>query len=193
MFVPVCDRPSVAEPTEAQDRAVMETKSAAIHRKMLMPASQLPITGSAHKAANGRRPLAAATGTAPSARVRRPRVARRARGRSAAGWILPRGLHAAGRDRRHRATRTRPSVYDLLFQAAAETMLTIAADPKHLGARIGITAVLHTWGSAMTHHPHVHMIVPGGGISLDGRRWIASRPASCCRCACSASCSGGCS
>ncbi len=55
-------------------------------------------------------------------------------------------------------------IYDLLFKASAETMLTIAADPKHLGARIGITAVLHTWGSAMTHHPHVHMIVPGGGI-----------------------------
>ncbi len=68
-------------------------------------------------------------------------------------------------------------VYDLLFRAAAETMLTIAADPKHLGARIGITAVLHTWGSALAHHPHVHMIVPGGGIALDGSRWIASRPA----------------
>ena len=68
-------------------------------------------------------------------------------------------------------------VYDLLFKAASETMLTIAADPKHLGARIGITAVLHTWGSAMTHHPHVHMIVPGGGIAPDGSRWISSRPA----------------
>ncbi|MER8842841.1 IS91 family transposase [Mesorhizobium sp. M0913] len=68
-------------------------------------------------------------------------------------------------------------VYDLLFKAAAETMLTIATDPKHLGARIGITAVLHTWGSAMTHHPHVHMIVPGGGIAPDGSRWISSRPA----------------
>ena len=67
-------------------------------------------------------------------------------------------------------------VYDLLFKASAETMLTIAADPKHLGARIGLTAVLHTWGSAMTHHPHVHMIVPGGGISLDGKRWIDCRP-----------------
>ena len=55
--------------------------------------------------------------------------------------------------------------------------MTIAADPKHLGARIGITAVLHTWGSAMTHHPHVHMIVPGGGISPDGMRWIGARPA----------------
>jgi hypothetical protein len=67
-------------------------------------------------------------------------------------------------------------VYDLLFKAAAETMLTIAADPQHLGARIGITAVLHTWGSALTHHPHVHMIVPGGGIAPDGSRWISSRP-----------------
>ena len=68
-------------------------------------------------------------------------------------------------------------VYDLLFRAASETMLTIAADPRHLGARIGITAVLHTWGSAMTHHPHVHMIVPGGGIAADGTRWVSSRPA----------------
>jgi hypothetical protein len=65
-------------------------------------------------------------------------------------------------------------VYDLLMKAAAETTLEIAADPKRLGARIGITAVLHTWGSAMTHHPHVHMIVPGGGVSDDGTRWIAS-------------------
>src|SRR5438477_5007268 len=67
-------------------------------------------------------------------------------------------------------------IYDLLFKASAETMITIAADPKHLGARIGITAVLHTWGSAMTHHPHVHMIVPGGGISLNDERWVACRP-----------------
>ena len=67
-------------------------------------------------------------------------------------------------------------IYDLLFKAAAETTLTIAADPKHLGARIGFTAVLHTWGSAMTHHPHVHMIVPGGGLSPDNTRWIACRP-----------------
>ena len=67
-------------------------------------------------------------------------------------------------------------IYDLLMKAAAETTLTIAADPKHLGARIGITAVLHTWGSALTHHPHVHMIVPGGGLSEDGARWVSSRP-----------------
>ena len=75
------------------------------------------------------------------------------------------------------AWKNKAVVYDLLFRAASETMMTIAADPKHLGARIGITAVLHTWGSAMTHHPHVHMIVPGGGFSLDGSRWISSRRA----------------
>jgi hypothetical protein len=66
-------------------------------------------------------------------------------------------------------------VYDLLMKAAAETTLTIAADPKRLGARSGVTAVLHTWGSALTHHPHVHMIVPGGGLSLDGARWVTAR------------------
>ena len=67
-------------------------------------------------------------------------------------------------------------IYDLLFKASAETLTTIAADPKHLGARVGITSVLHTWGSALTHHPHVHMIVPGGGISFDGKSWISCRP-----------------
>src|SRR6266702_2403640 len=67
-------------------------------------------------------------------------------------------------------------IYDILFKASAETLTTIAADPKHLGARVGITSVLHTWGSALTHHPHVHMIVPGGGISPDGERWVACRP-----------------
>ena len=65
-------------------------------------------------------------------------------------------------------------IYDLLMKASAETTLAIAADPKRLGAKIGITAVLHTWGSAMTHHPHVHMIVPGGGLSEDGSRWIGA-------------------
>lgn len=75
------------------------------------------------------------------------------------------------------AFQNKAAVYDLLLRAASETMLTIAADPRHLGARIGITAVLHTWGSALTHHPHVHMVVPGGGIAPDGSRWISSRPA----------------
>ena len=74
------------------------------------------------------------------------------------------------------AYHNKAAIYGLLFTAAAEAVLTIAADPKRLGARIGITAVLHSWGSAMTHHPHVHMIVPGGGISLDGTRWVSSRP-----------------
>lgn len=67
-------------------------------------------------------------------------------------------------------------VYRLLFDVAAETLRTIAADPKHLGAKIGATLVLHTWGSALTHHPHVHGIVPGGGLSLDGERWVACKP-----------------
>jgi hypothetical protein len=67
-------------------------------------------------------------------------------------------------------------VYDLLFRTAADTLLTIAADPRHLGARIGLTAVLHTWGSALTHHPHIHVVVPGGGLAPDGSRWIACKP-----------------
>ena len=74
------------------------------------------------------------------------------------------------------AYQNKAAVYALLFKAAAETLITIAADPRRLGARIGLTAVLHTWGSAMTHHPHVHCVVPGGGISLDGKSWIACRP-----------------
>ncbi len=74
------------------------------------------------------------------------------------------------------AYQNKRAVYDLLMRASAETTLTIAADPKHLGARIGITSVLHTWGSAMPHHPHVHMIVPGGGLSADGSEWIPCRP-----------------
>ena len=67
-------------------------------------------------------------------------------------------------------------IYDLLFELAAETLRTIAADAKHLGAHIGVTLVLHTWGSALTHHPHVHGIVAGGGLSLDGERWVACKP-----------------
>jgi hypothetical protein len=66
-------------------------------------------------------------------------------------------------------------IYDALFKAASETLLGIAADPKHLGAKIGVTMVLHSWGSALTHHPHVHCIVPGGGLSPDGQCWISCR------------------
>src|SRR5947209_2332143 len=74
------------------------------------------------------------------------------------------------------AYQNKPVIYDLLFKTSAEALVTIAADPKHLGARVGVTSVLHTWGSALTHHPHVHMIVPGGGVSLDGKRWVSCRP-----------------
>ena len=68
------------------------------------------------------------------------------------------------------------ALYGLLFKASAQTLMTIAVDPKRLGARVGITSVLHTWGSALTHHPHIHMIVPGGGLSPDGTRWVACKP-----------------
>jgi Putative transposase/Transposase zinc-binding domain len=74
------------------------------------------------------------------------------------------------------AYQNKARLYGLLLKAAAETLTTIAADPKHLGARIGVTAVLHSWGQTLDHHPHVHCIVPAGGISLDGGRWIACRP-----------------
>lgn len=68
------------------------------------------------------------------------------------------------------------AVYRLLFKASAEMVMTIAADPKRMGARVGMTSVLHTWGSALTHHPHIHMIVPGGGLLRDGTKWVACRP-----------------
>jgi len=67
-------------------------------------------------------------------------------------------------------------VYGILFTAAAETLRVIAADPKHLGAEIGLVAVLHTWGQNLHHHPHVHCVVPGGGPSVDRTRWIGCRP-----------------
>ena len=81
----------------------------------------------------------------------------------AARRVAPTGVGAV-------AFQNKAVIYDLLFKASSETLLTIAADPKRLGVKIGFTSVLQTWGSAMTHHPHVHMIVPGGGISLDGKR-----------------------
>lgn len=74
------------------------------------------------------------------------------------------------------AYQNKTTIYDILFKASAETLITLAADPKHLGAPVGVTSVLHTWGSALTHHPHVQMIVPGGGISSDGSKWVSCRP-----------------
>jgi hypothetical protein len=84
-------------------------------------------------------------------------------------FTLPAAIGAA-------AYQNKAAVYGLLFTAAAEALTTIAADPKHLGAAIGVTAVLHTWGQNLDHHPHVHCIVPGGGVSLDGTRWVPCRP-----------------
>ena len=74
------------------------------------------------------------------------------------------------------AKQNKAVVYGLLFEAAAETLKTIAADPRHLGCEIGMTMVLHTWGQTLTYHPHVHCIVPGGGLSADGGTWVACRP-----------------
>ena len=74
------------------------------------------------------------------------------------------------------AFQNKQAVYGILFHAAAETLRTIAADPQHLGARVGFFCVLHTWGQNLLHHPHLHCVVPGGGISLDGRRWVSCRP-----------------
>jgi Putative transposase/Transposase zinc-binding domain len=74
------------------------------------------------------------------------------------------------------AYQNKAPVYDILFRVTAETLRTIAADPKHLGAEIGFIAILHTWGQNLLHHPHLHCVVPGGGISPDGQRWIACRP-----------------
>jgi hypothetical protein len=89
--------------------------------------------------------------------------------------LLPRRLHGAGRGCRHRLPE-QAGVYDILFHAAAETLRRIAADPAHLGAEIGFLGVLHTWGQTLLHHPHLHCLVPGGGISPDGSRWVACRP-----------------
>ena len=73
------------------------------------------------------------------------------------------------------ALQNKAVVYDILFKTAAETIRTIGADPKHLGAETGMIAILHTWGQTLTHHPHVHCLVPGGGLASDGR-WVACRP-----------------
>ena len=91
------------------------------------------------------------------------------------------------------AYQNKAKVYGLLFKAAAETLTTIAADRKHLGAKIGVVAVLHTWGQTLQHTPHLHCVVPGGGISPDGKRWIASKPGFFFRFACSRACSDACS
>jgi len=99
-------------------------------------------------------------------------VAYSPRNRASAGGVFPLRVHASSPV----AYQNKAKVYGLLFKAASETLTTIAADRRHLGAEIGILAVLHSWGQNLQHHPHVHCIVPGGGISLDGTRWIASRP-----------------
>src|SRR5271156_4838272 len=107
--------------------------------------------------------IVAAIATAPSARARRHRNGSPSARPSCCP--LATSTWSTRYPLRDVAYQNKRVTYDLLMKAAAETTLAIAADPKHLGARIGITAVLHTWGSALTHHPHVHMIVPGGGLA----------------------------
>ena len=99
--------------------------------------------------------------------------------RTAASAVLSCRLHTAGTlpaPVGEIAFQNKAAVYAILFRAAAETLATIAADPRHLGAKLGMTMVLHTWGQTLQHHPHVHCVVPGGGPSLDGTRWVACRP-----------------
>ena len=139
------------------------------------PARQLPITGSAHKAGNGRRPLPAATGIARSVRPRRRGDGSQTARRSCCRFPTSTSSSPCRRDRRHRlpeqARRLRPPVHGPRPRRLTRHRRRSEAP----GRRIGITAVLHTWGSALTHHPHVHMIVPGGGLSPDGSRWVACR------------------
>ena len=102
-------------------------------------------------------------------------VARGPAGRAAAGALLPRRLHRAGAGWRDRLPEQGRRLRHPVPRGGRDAR-TIAADPKHLGAQIGVTAVLHTWGQTLQHHPHLHCVVPGGGLSPDGTRWIACRP-----------------
>jgi hypothetical protein len=104
-----------------------------------------------------------------------PGVACRAAGGIAAGAVFPRRLYAANAGAEI-AFQNKAAVYTILLKAAAETLSTIAADRRHLGAEIGFVAVLHTWGQNFQHHPHVHCLVPGGGLSSDRTRWVSCRP-----------------
>ena len=130
----------------------------------------------ARSASTSRSPTTpAATAIARSARARRRRRGWPTARPSSCQSLLPRRLHPAGADRRHRLPEQGGDLRHPL-QGGRRDLITIAADPKHLGARIGLTAVLHTWGPTLPHHPHVHCIVPGGGLSPDGERWISCRP-----------------
>ena len=156
-------RPRQPRPVEGdvvRSRAAARRRSAAMSRAARTRPAPTPISPT----------TAAATGTARSARALRPSewlAAREADLLPVPYFHVVFTLPAPIADI---AYQNKAVIYDLLFKASAETTLTIAADPKHLGARIGFISVLHTWGSALTHHPHVHMIVPGGGLSPDGSK-----------------------
>src|SRR5690349_20350203 len=122
------------------------------------------------------RTIPAATGTVPSARAVLPASGSLSARPSCCQCRTCTSYSRSPAALRDIAYRNKAVIYDLLFKVSAETTLAIAADPKHLGARIDFISVLHTWGSALVHHPHVHMIVLGGGLSPDASRWIACRP-----------------
>ena len=121
----------------------------------------------------------AATGTAPSARATPATGGSPSAERTVARPLLSHRLHAAARTLRSRC-RTSELLYDLLFRASAATLLELAADPKHLGADIGFLGVLHTWGQNLQHHPHIHCVVPAGGLAPDGSDGSAPRYDSSC-------------
>src|SRR4051794_31693258 len=102
-------------------------------------------------------------------------MARRAPGRASAGSLFPRVVFTVPAPIAAIAFQNKAAVYAILFAASAEAMTTLASNPHRLGAQIGVLAVLHTWGQALTHHPHVHCVVPGGGVSPDETRWVAGR------------------
>ena len=137
---------------------------------------QLPITESAHKAGNGRRPLPVGTGIARSASHSPARSGSLTARRNSSTPSI--SMLSSRCRRRSRSSPSRTIVSSTISCSAPRprTLRTIAADPAHLGAEIGFLSVLHTWGQNLLHHPHLHCLVPGGGISLDGQRWIACRP-----------------
>ena len=195
MFVPVCDRPSVAEPTGAQGRTVMESKRALqftekcrASRIANSPLLDLPIRqvmGDAHYLPQPALPEVPGRGGA--------RLARRARGRTAAGAATSMSCSRCRRRSPTSPIQNKAVIYDLLFKAAAETLLTIAADPKHLGAAHRRHRRAPHLGLGADASSACPLIVPGGGISLDGSAGSRAGPASSCRCACSRGCSAGCS
>ena len=136
-------------------------------------ATSRPARIAAHRASPTTR---AAIGIARSVRARRASNGCRIARPNCCRFPISTSCSRCRRRSRRSLSRTRPAVYAILFKSAIEATTTLAANPRRLGAKIGGLAILPTWGQALTRHPHVHCVVPGGGLSLDGSRWIAGRP-----------------